>query len=871
KKQINDLNAENGKQLNQINSLKDENYKQAKQMDDLKEEKKEQKKQVDSLKDENNKQMGQLKNLEKENEKHISEMNVLRKEITQHLNQIDNFKDENNKQNNAFKEKIEQHLNRINKKDGKEQNEQVNRLKQEKDKQMERVKCLEKNNKKQKKQVGCLKEKNNKQMEQVKCLKEENDKQMEQVKCLQKENEKQTTENSILKRENEQQMEQINKLTDEKQKLQTQVDDTANRNEQLTSENAKQRDELYKHQDQIQQLESNVQMQKVQLDNTKAKLVPVVEYGLSGIEPIQVSKIESLHQLIFFDIIKSSQPNINLIAGKQKSNYLKAFVGIDFGTDGTAFAYGFSGGKVYIGQKWPGQLLAELKNKTNILLDKDGRFVAFGQEAADKYTSNTDRSLEFYENFTMALYGQTPNFFIFYFIINDTIIITITDKTFAEVDKKCGNEEKERDLELYLTAANGKKRRILDVLVQAFKFMQEHIMEILKDTILVEKIEDVQWVVSVPAIWSNTAKNRMKEATILAGLINGSIPDHLMIASEPGVIHFNNTGSPLQKKKNRVRKEGTADITCHQILDEIHVLQIYPPSGGPWGSTYIDEAFWKMLCEIFGNEIMQELKRKHPTKFIQLMKHFRQVKHGYYSELEEAPMVKLHELVDFMDEHDIDMDTMSKKVQAYKLENKSGVFEFDKDIGVLYLGHEGWKFLMDKIMDPLIHHVHKLLMEPQLRGCQTLLCTGEFSTLPYVIQRLRDVLVRDHKIITTITKPEYPILAVVEGATLFGMAPSIIVEYILEHTYGLKCARDWIESDGEEGKIWNKENGKYIFEDEFEIFARKNTEINVHNPPIVKCFQPLNRDAKKITIEIHCSDKKIPNNVLAPPFCASQL
>ncbi|ETO01566.1 hypothetical protein RFI_35873 [Reticulomyxa filosa] len=482
--------------------------------------------------------------------------------------------------------------------------------------------------------------------------------------------------------------------------------------------------------------------------------------------------------------------------------------------------------------------MAESKNKTNILLDKDGRLVAFGQEATYKYTSNS-------------------KFFTFYLIMNDITIITVTDKTAEEVDKKYGNEEKERDLELYLTAANGKKRKTLDVLVQAFKFMREHIMKILKDTTFVQKIEDVQWVVSVPAIWSNTAKNRMKEATILAGLINGSIPDHLMIASEPG-----------DKYTLLDLREGTADITCHQILDEIHVLQIYPPSGGPWGSTYIDEAFWEMLCEIFGNEIMQEFTFKHPHEFIQLIEHFREVKYLYSPTSLDTPKIKIGSITSFFRTYKITLDDISKKLKEYKLNDKSNVIRFDKMVATVNLDHEGWKFVMDKVMDPLIHHVHKLLMEPQLRGCQTVLCVGDLSTSPYVIQRLRDVLVRDHKIITTIAKPECPILAVVEGATLFGMAPSIIVEYILEHTYGLKCARDWIESDGEEGKIWNDEDGKYIFEDGFEIFARKNAKINVHNPPIVKYFQPLNRDAKKITIEIHCSDEENPKQCTGSTFCA---
>ncbi|ETO05403.1 hypothetical protein RFI_31987, partial [Reticulomyxa filosa] len=492
-----------------------------------------------------------------------------------------------------------------------------------------------------------------------------------------------------------------------------------------------------------------------------------------------------------------------------------------------------------------------LKNKTNILLDKDGRLVAFGQEATDKYTSSTDRSLEFYERFKMALY----------------------DKTLEEVHERVRDDEKkEMDLEPYLTAANGKKRKSVDVLVEAFKFMRKHIMKVLRDTKFVEKIEDVQWVVTVPAIWSNTAKNRMREAAILAELISESIPDHLMIAFEP------ECGSVVARNYCDLKKDdkyilldlggGTADIACHRVLDGINVSQIYAPSGGPWGSTYVDEAFWEMLCEIFGKESMNEFKSKRPNEFVRLKESFRQAKHKYDPESGEAPPVNLDDLADFMDECDIDMETFGKKAKEYKLKDKSGVFELEENIWRLFLGHDGWKFLMDKVIDPLIDHVRKLLAEPELRGCQTMLCVGGLSTSPYVMQRLRDVFIVERKIIKTITKPEQPILAVVEGAARFGMAPSLIAEYIMTCTYGLKCVRFWAESDGEEGKLWSENDGRYVYEEGFEIFVRKGTKMNVHDPPKLQYFQPLNKDDKEITIEIHRSDEEDPKQCTEDTFCA---
>ncbi|ETO11020.1 hypothetical protein RFI_26357 [Reticulomyxa filosa] len=405
-------------------------------------------------------------------------------------------------------------------------------------------------------------------------------------------------------------------------------------------------------------------------------------------------------------------------------------------------------------------------------------------------------------------------------------------------------------------------------------------MKVLKD-IKVEKIEDVQWVVTVPAIWSNTAKNKMREAALRAGLIKRDIFNHLKIIVLNGPKKKKKKtecGSIAARRYCDLKKDdkyilldlggGTADIACHCMWDNMRVSQIHAPSGGPWGSTYIDEAFWGILCEMFGREMMEEFKVKCPNSFIRLKEDFRLAKHNYKPTPSEPPIVEISSIIDFMDKRDIDIDTMVKKVKEYKLKDKSGIIELDEDIGSLCIGHEGWIYLMEQVVDPLIKHVHTLLMKRPLQGCQTMLCVGGLSTSHYVIQRLRDEFITKHKMIKTITKPEEPILAVMEGAVRFGMDPSSIVAYVMTYTYGLRCARVWAEYDGEDGKIWSEEDHMYIFEHGFEVFTRKNDKMNVYDPPIVKYFQPLKKGNKEITVEIHRSDDEDPKRCTDATVCA---
>ncbi|ETO29542.1 hypothetical protein RFI_07581 [Reticulomyxa filosa] len=145
--------------------------------------------------------------------------------------------------------------------------------------------------------------------------------------------------------------------------------------------------------------EMNLTVEEHEMPDIMHLFEGVVRSVTDAIKAIRVSKKK------WFISYMSGESDIGIIAGKRKRHPFKAFAGIDFGTDGTGFAYGFSDGKIYTEQKWEGCLLAEVKNKTNILLDSDGEFIAFGQEATERYVSSADRSLEFYERFKMALYG----------------------------------------------------------------------------------------------------------------------------------------------------------------------------------------------------------------------------------------------------------------------------------------------------------------------------------------------------------------------------------------------------------------------------------------------------------------------------------
>eukprot|EP01084_Bolivina_argentea_P260312 439565_1 len=74
----------------------------------------------------------------------------------------------------------------------------------------------------------------------------------------------------------------------------------------------------------------------------------------------------------------------------------KLIVAIDFGTHGTGLGYALitddeKRQEIYIEQDWGGtRKLVDSKNRTNILLRYDGKFLKFGDHALEEYLNQGD-------------------------------------------------------------------------------------------------------------------------------------------------------------------------------------------------------------------------------------------------------------------------------------------------------------------------------------------------------------------------------------------------------------------------------------------------------------------------------------------------
>ncbi|XP_035679344.1 heat shock 70 kDa protein 12A-like [Branchiostoma floridae] len=294
--------------------------------------------------------------------------------------------------------------------------------------------------------------------------------------------------------------------------------------------------------------------------------------------------------------------------------------GIDFGTTFSGYGFSFCDGTnnensdapIFLNKNW-GQNLGcqSYKTPTSVLLGPNKEFIAFGFQAVEKYATltenETDKSHYFFEHFKMSLHSDHAG------ITRDVL----------------------------LTAANGRTLPALDVFSHALKFLSDHLRDAVKISTGADiEAHNIRWVITVPAIWNDAAKQFMREAAYKAGIASRNHRKRLLIALEPEaaslfcrqlpVAHFrkdtgNTTSLQMDPEERYMVVDcggGTVDVTVHEIRDDGSVRELHRPTGGPWGGTNVDSNFSDLLDRIFGEEFMNDYRNKFPQENVQLMADF---------------------------------------------------------------------------------------------------------------------------------------------------------------------------------------------------------------------------------------------------------
>jgi len=537
------------------------------------------------------------------------------------------------------------------------------------------------------------------------------------------------------------------------------------------------------------------------------------------------------------------------------------------------------------------------KTKTDILLTKDGEFLAFGDTALEQYLRITDddvhsdddddddddnndkklseeeiqkRRLErlqqkrmLFESFKMALYV------------------------------KVGSEH-DGDIRAQLMTQDTKRLYSTEqVFVEALKHIKEQILkEFQEKKVVLEKgIKNIQWILTVPAIWSDRAKNKMERWAEKAGLISKKIFSHLRIVYEPDCASIscqyeaaNEDEKSFQPGERYILIDaggGTVDIAWHEVVEEYKMDEIHCPTGGPWGSVGIDEEFESLLMDIFGDAAIMRFKEYRNSAYLFIKNNFRTAKMSFYSkpkadshrvelttEFMEAMVTYCADSLTNLDESDVDyvqkgFAQLLKQYKDYVIECR------DSD---LYLPAKLWReYLFDKVIDPIIEHVNSKIEEIQRTSQHkkkfTYLClAGGLAASPYFKIRMGEAFGSDSRHKLSIRIPRAPILSVVDGALRLGLRPDYIKTRCVKVTYGIAVDRGikYIEKEKlppgwmDKNSYTQRNTKKLIVRNLFSPFIKINEAIGV-DESIHKQYRRFHKKDKAVNLAIYQSnDKEVP-------------
>lgn len=482
--------------------------------------------------------------------------------------------------------------------------------------------------------------------------------------------------------------------------------------------------------------------------------------------------------------------------------------------------------------------LVSLKTPTTVLMDSNQELVAFGYEAEDRYAELAEEEEHgeyyYFRRFKMSLFNSSSR------LTRDTML---------------------KDM------AGGKQAKAIKVFAHAIRYLKDHMLNTLEQRGAGIKAKDINWVLTVPAIWEDPAKQFMREAAEEAGISR----NQLMIALEPEAASLFCKYLPIEKLQGSEggisafkpgsrylvldAGGGTVDITVHEVQCNGTLKELDKASGGAWGGTRVDESFKEMLEEIVGGGMMEEFALSHTADFIDLFRDFetkkRNVKDDSPGKITIRIPINLQELYEERTKEEI-----KKRIRQTKYKDDL-TWVGDR----LRIDKPRFVELFSAACDGMVDHVKKLLKSPKVRGTNNILMVGGFSESPLLQKRIREEFPSCRVII-----PQEAGLAVLKGAVIFGHQPATIAARIAKYTYGISVMTKFDRNKHPMSKMKMIE-GKEKCKDVFDKHVSIGQLLEIDDVQSEKSYWPLYDDQTQVSLRVFTSTDEQPAFVDDPGCC----
>ncbi|XP_060591180.1 heat shock 70 kDa protein 12A-like [Ruditapes philippinarum] len=409
----------------------------------------------------------------------------------------------------------------------------------------------------------------------------------------------------------------------------------------------------------------------------------------------------------------------------------------------------------------------------------------------------------------------------------------------------------------------GKKLPAMRVFSLSIDFLRKDVLDTLSnhiDGIFIAS--DIHWVLTVPAIWNDAAKQFMREAAQQAQ-IQGK---NLSLCLEPEAASIYCRHLPVSKCTEQEVTSisqfspgtkylvldaggGTVDITVHEVTDNGNLKELHKASGGAWGGTKVDEAFEEFLSSIVGPVVISKLKSQYLEDYIYLFREFENKKRNIIQTTRSVTMRFPASLSDLCLE--VEETELSELIRQSRFESKVQVLR-DK------LKIDGGVF--NEIFEPtvrkIISHVENLLTTPSVDGCAAILMVGGFSESSVLQTNVKSTF-KHLKVIV----PDDAGLAVLKGAVIFGHKPTTITERICKLTYGKRFSHRYSEScKHRKGRVEKDNNGDMRCYDLFDIHVKAGQSIKVDEEQPEVIYTPITDNQTRVTTKVYASSSTNPQH-----------
>ncbi|XP_071143610.1 heat shock 70 kDa protein 12A-like [Mytilus edulis] len=366
---------------------------------------------------------------------------------------------------------------------------------------------------------------------------------------------------------------------------------------------------------------------------------------------------------------------------------------------------------------------------------------------------------------------------------------------------------------------SGKHMLATQVFGLSIKALVDHLMDMVERRPNPIKKNEIKWVLTVPAIWTDGAKQFMRKCAESAGILS----DRLILALEPEAASIFCQYSTAEEQ-HRIETGtsymvvdlggGTADITVHEKMANGKLKELSRADGSNCGGTSVDDRFFQLLVKILGGQLMKFLRDYNLSAYLSLFREFETVKRTIDSiKTDYVNMV-------------VPCSSLEKLCKKFLGEDFTSAIKSSPLKNDIRLCGDKIRINVDRMMklviptiDDIVALMNDVLQRKKASGVTHIMLVGGFAECRLIQDRVNESFPDK-----TIIVPREAQLSILKGAVLFGHNPDLVKYRVMRFSYGIETSRTFIDKQDDK-KYMKLVDGEKLCHKLFAKLVSKNEDV----------------------------------------------